>query len=257
MTAAKYTADETIALSFDVEWASPDVLADMVRLIDERGLRATFFCTHAGIEVPGHERGLHPNFRRNGDTVRALRDRLGTAFDTCNEEDIYRHVVKTTHAFAPEALGVRAHSMYCDSQLIPAYHESGLQYDSSYALIMAEGLKPVWKEYDMLELPVYYQDHMDLKMQATGFDVQRLNLEAPGMKVCNFHPNMVFINAVSHEHYLSCKPAYHDYDRLLAMRHPGKGIRTLFINLLDRIAKQPEPVVTMGEINRRCRAAEG
>ena len=54
------------------EWAHPLVLTDLVALLDEAGVAGTFFVTHQGITLPGHERGLHPNFRRNGDTYRAL-----------------------------------------------------------------------------------------------------------------------------------------------------------------------------------------
>jgi len=41
-----------ICLSVDEEWANPEVLADLRRLFDERGLRATFFCTQPGWSVP-------------------------------------------------------------------------------------------------------------------------------------------------------------------------------------------------------------
>lgn len=41
---------ETV-ISIDVEWAHPEVLADVVRLLDEREIRATFFCTHEGIRL--------------------------------------------------------------------------------------------------------------------------------------------------------------------------------------------------------------
>jgi hypothetical protein len=58
-----------VVISIDVEWAHPEVQADVVRLLAERNLRATFFCTHAGISVPGHERALHPNFRRRGNSL--------------------------------------------------------------------------------------------------------------------------------------------------------------------------------------------
>ena len=66
----------TICFTVDVEWAADEVLADLRGLFDQHGVRATFFVTHAGVKVPGHERGLHPNFRRDGDTyercVRAM-----------------------------------------------------------------------------------------------------------------------------------------------------------------------------------------
>ena len=55
----------TICFTVDVEWAHPAVLQDVRDLFDMHGVRATFFCTHAGIDVGPHERGLHPNYRRN------------------------------------------------------------------------------------------------------------------------------------------------------------------------------------------------
>src|SRR5207248_91747 len=188
------------------EWAAPDVLADLVRSLDERGLRATFFCTHPGVEVGNHERGLHPNFRRHGDTLRGLRDRLGAGYDALDEVDIYRHVVGVTHAFCPEAIGVRGHSLFYDSQLMAIYRDSGLEYDSTYALPLTPGLLPIRKEYDILELPIYYNDHFDVKAQATGFELERLRLDAPGLKVFNFHPNLLFLNAATDEQYLISKP---------------------------------------------------
>src|SRR5262249_20324069 len=40
------TPSTEIYLTIDVEWACEEVLADTLRLLDERGVRATFFCTH-------------------------------------------------------------------------------------------------------------------------------------------------------------------------------------------------------------------
>ena len=68
------TFPNLFCLSVDEEWANPEVLSDLLRMLDERRLRATFFCTKPGVEVPGHERALHPNFRRTGDTVRNFRN---------------------------------------------------------------------------------------------------------------------------------------------------------------------------------------
>jgi hypothetical protein len=62
----------TLCFSVDVEWAHPVVLNDVRRLFDEAGIAATFFVTHEGVVTPGHELALHPNFRRNGDSYRAL-----------------------------------------------------------------------------------------------------------------------------------------------------------------------------------------
>ncbi|HUO05324.1 MAG TPA: hypothetical protein VMU16_09020 [Candidatus Binataceae bacterium] len=247
-------SSNTICLTVDVEWAHPEVLDDLRRQFDERGLRATFFCTHQGVSVPGHERGLHPNFRRNGDTVRKFRGLSGTPADTWIDTQVYEHVVSTTKEFCPEAIGVRGHSLFYDSELLAIYQRAGIEYDSSCCMPLMEGLRPIWKEYGILEIPVYYIDHFDLKAQRTGFSLQGLRLEQPGLKVFDFHPNIAFINATSNADYLACKDFYHDPERLLKFRRPGHGTRTLMLELLDEIAVRKLPTATMGELNSRCRS---
>lgn len=71
--------------------------------------------------------------------------------------------------------------------MIPLYREFGLEYDSSYQLPLTPCLQPIWKEYDVLELPIYFADHFELKTEATGFDIGRLHLERPGLKIINLH----------------------------------------------------------------------
>jgi hypothetical protein len=244
----------TICLTCDVEWAPPPVLEDFRQLLDERGLKATFFCTHSGVDVGSHERGLHPNFRRSGQTLKS--------FDARNENSrplddlsIFRRVVEVTRSFAPEAKGVRAHSLHYDSLLLPLYHEFGIEYDSSYQIPLFSGLRPFWKENEILEIPIYFNDHFELKTRAIGFDLKHLKLDQPGLKVLDFHPNVTFINCVSTEHYLQSKLHYHEADRLLAMRHAGRGSRTLLIEVLDRIVEWGLPTATLGDINTRWRAA--
>src|SRR5215470_17215033 len=148
----------TLCFTVDVEWAADEVLADLRGLFDQYGVCATFFVTHAKVETPGHERGLHPNFRRNGDTYRLLRERRGD----------------TALAFAPEAKGLRTHSLYYDSTLLPLYNRLGLEYDCSYNMPLVDGLRPFWKHHDIVEIPTYYGDHFDLTTGATGFDVSGL-----------------------------------------------------------------------------------
>ena len=201
----------TICFTVDVEWAHPAVLKDVRELFDEYGVRGTFFCTHAGIDVGSHERGLHPNYRRNGSTLKELAGGIGAAAAAViDESDLYHHVLRTTLSFAPEAKGARSHSLFYDSLMMPLYQEFGLEYDSSYQLPIIPGLRPIWKEYDVLELPIYFSDHFELKTGATGFEIALLHLDRPGLKVINLHPNMLYLNAVSDQHYISTKAFYHD-----------------------------------------------
>jgi hypothetical protein len=244
----------TICFTVDVEWATDTVLDDVRSLFDERGVRATFFCTHPGIQVGAHERGLHPNYRRNGDQLKQLSK---TAPDLLDEGTIYRRVLGATRAFAPEAKGARSHSLYYDSLLMPLYQEFGLEYDSSYQIPLVSGLRPFWKEYNVLEIPIYFADHFELKTGACGFRASALDLAAEGLKVINLHPNMVFMNCVSDAEYQACKPFYRDADKLLKARSAKRGVRTLACELLERVALLNVPTRTLGEVNAIWRSATG
>jgi len=243
----------TICFTVDVEWASNDVLADLRRLFDQHGVRATFFVTHDGVEAPGHERGLHPNFRRNGDTYKRLRAMHGSE-PALPDEDIHAHIVSSTLAFAPEAKGLRTHSLYYDSTLLPLYRRLGLEYDCSYQLPLVAGLRPFWKQHEIVEIPTYYADHFDVMTGATGFDLAGLALDRPGLKVFDFHPNIIFINANSDAGYMATKGFYHDTERLLAVRQKGKGARTLLLDLLAAVRTRRLPTATVGEVNTYWRA---
>ena len=243
---ASSTASEVV-LSVDVEWAHPVVLDDVVAALDERGLRATFFCTHEGISVPGHERALHPNFRRHGNT------HLDGAPAADSELDFQRRIVERVRSFCPEAVGVRAHSLFHESELLSVYRGAGLEYDSSAFLPLVPGGAPFVRGMGIVELPLYYMDHWDLVEQATGFELSELRLDAPGLKVVGFHPNLVYLNAATERDYLDSKAHYHDPEWLRRHRRPGRGVRTLFHELLDRLANGPPPP-TLGELNARFRS---
>jgi hypothetical protein len=246
----------TICLSVDVEWASAPVLADLRALFDERGLAATFFVTHEDVAVPGHERGIHPNFRHNGDVMKAL---YAAAGDRAAQDEpaVFEHVIASFKNFAPEARGVRGHSLHYDSMLLPVYQRHGIEYDSSYQIPLVAGLTPFWKEHDLLELPIYFNDYFELKTGAVACDLRNLDLESDGLKVINFHPNIVFLNATTTAQYEATKAFYRDPERLLAARHDGRGVRTLVLELLDRIAAARLPTMTLGAVNALWRTVPG
>jgi hypothetical protein len=246
---------DAVCLTVDVDWACPEVLTDLVGLLDERGLRATFFCTHSDIEVPGHERAIHPNFRHQGDTMRRLRREVAANLEELGEPAIYEYVVATSMTFCPEARGVRAHSLFYDSLLLPIYHAAGLEYDSTYLMPLVPGMTPIYKEYDILEIPIYFNDHFYLKMEGADFSVAALSLDRPGLKVCQFHPNMVFLNAASDRHYQETRPFYRDAESLRKCRNPEPGARSLFLSLIDELAARRRPTLTLGEVNAGWRAS--
>jgi len=100
----------------------------------------------------------------------------------------------------------------------------------------------------MLELPIFYMDHIDIVDRMTDFRLASLRLGQPGLKIFDFHPNIVFINAQSNDDYLASKPYYHDVERLTEMRRPGRGVRTVFLELLDYVAGRQRQALPLREV---------
>ena len=243
-----FETDDTICLTFDVEWAADDVIADVVAELKKRDLAATFFCTQSGIEFSGHERALHPNFRRNGDTMIALKSDSGEEFEHLDEATLFAAVIEKTKSFCPEAVGVRTHSLFFELQLLPVFRSNGLKYDSSMLMPLQPHLGPHKTMWDIIELPIFYMDHFDLVNQASDFRLQGLGLDRPGLKVFDFHPTLLFINAPTDAHYQDCKSVYGNSAALLAKRHEGRGIRDLFLDLVDYIATHRHPAPMLEQV---------
>ena len=244
---------DSICFTVDVEWAASETIDDLLGLFKEHGICATFFVTHAGVTVPGHERGLHPNFRRTGDTWKGLEAANGGSTSHLSDTDIYHHVLETTRSFAPEAKGVRAHCLHHESTLIPLYRQAGLEYECNSLMPLTPNLRPFWREHGMIGLPTYWADHFDLMTQASSFDASRLHLRRPGLKIFALHPNIVYLNASDADSLLLTKAFYHDPVRLRAARGTGRGIRTLLMDIFEEIATHRLSINVVGTVARQWR----
>jgi len=233
-----------IAITIDVEWAHPEVLAYVVNELDTRGLRATFFCTHAGIDVGQHERALHPNYRRQGNSL--LRERPEILSVDC-ELALYEQITSATKAFCPEAIGLRSHHLFWETGLTAVSKRIGIRYTSNSFQPLIRDLKPTMIGRGLIDLPIYYMDHWDLTDSATSLQVADLRMDTAGLKVLDFHPNLIYINARSEAQYLESKQHYHEPEKLLRNRAYGRGIQTLFLELLDLLAARPVKPVLLRE----------
>jgi hypothetical protein len=114
-------------------------------------------------------------------------------------------------------------------------------------------LQPVRKQHGIVEIPTYWCDYYDLVENATRWELGGLALDAPGLKVLDFHPNIVFTNLSSLEAYEAIRPFYHDPERLLAARASGRGARSLLLALLHEVERRKLPTATLAQINAAWR----
>jgi hypothetical protein len=77
------------------------------------------------------------------------------------------------------------------------------------------------------------------------------------MKVMIFHPNLIFGNAATITAVDESRSRYHDVQWLLDNRSEGRGVRTLFIDMLDMLASGSARSRTLAEVNAEWRAEAG
>lgn len=220
-----------ICITLDVDWAPDGTIAPVLAAMREARVKCTFFATHeslllAAIDDPDVEVGLHPNF-------------IG-----CNGD--YDTPIRSLKTIYPRARGARSHALYVSSHILRRYKENGLSYESNNFMPMHQYLRPMLRFEEFVSIPFYWSD--DRLEVYSWFDVDKLLLDEPGLKVLNFHPIHVFMNTAAEEHYLTWKQHYQDPDALRRHIHTGAGVGSLFEALLARIRQRDLPTYTMGSV---------
>jgi len=227
-----------VCLTLDLDWAPDHVLQDTRLLLQEAGLPVTIFATHqspgvaALLELPGCETGVHPNFLGGVDEDAALSNLL--------------------RAF-PGAVGVRNHSLFFHSRLLPLFSRKGIRYFSNDLMFLHPRLAPFYDWSGLLRLPIYWEDDVHCLYFDGRFDREALRLDRPGLKVLNFHPVHLYLNTRELTEYEASKPRLADPETARSQRREGPGIRSLFLDLaghLRTVATQ-----TLGRIAEEFRAA--
>ena len=156
------TWQDHIFLTFDMDWAADEILADTIELVERADASATWFVTHDTPLLerlranPKMELGIHPNFNfllygdfRNGASSREVIDRLMT--------------------IVPEATAVRSHSITQSSVLLNEFKSVGVTHDVNYLVPSGADIfvRP-WRLWNqMVRVPYIWEDDMYCLYQDT------------------------------------------------------------------------------------------
>lgn len=199
---------DAVFLTFDIDWACDDVLQHNIDLIENNGLKATFFVTHETPlldrmrENPNIELGIHPNFNFliEGDF------RYGKN---------YREVTEYYLKMVPDAVSIRSHTLVQGSQILETFEQHGLKYDVNLLIPQNAGmtLKPFvhWNQ-KMQRLPYFWED--DVHIIYDDNDDVKIYLNTPGLKIFDFHPIHLFLNTENLDRYTKSKPHMQDVSKL-------------------------------------------
>ena len=224
-----YETYATPILSFDIDWAHDEVIADVLNLISNYTVDSTWMVTHQTDliqEISSNsscELGIHPNFNfllsgdfRNGKSAQEIVERM--------------------MVLLPNAKVVRSHSVCQSSRLSHIFASAGIEYESN-DYIPGGQVSPIhpWKlENSLTKVPYFFSDELAC-LGAVPSIADLVSYE--GLKVFDFHPIHVFLNTESLDRYEKTRSVHHNPSELIKHRYTGYGTRSRLIDLLDTCFK--------------------
>lgn len=196
-----------IFLTFDVDWASEEIIKFTTDLLEEQQAKATFFVTHSSsvlknLPSANFELGIHPNFN----FLLAGDFRYGKT---------YKEVIAHYKDFAPEAVSVRSHSMVQSTLILDEFVEQKIKFDANTFVPLQENkaMQPwtYWKN-ELIKVPYIWEDDVQC-MYNRPFNYTEV-LQYAGIKVLDFHPIHIFLNTEKIERYEAAKPHLQNYHKL-------------------------------------------
>ena len=136
-------------LSFDIDWASDEVLLYTIKLLEEFNVKSTFFITHYTDLLSrirnnkDFELAIHPNFNQ------VLEHKSIKKVD-----EIFNEILE----IVPEAKTSRSHSLTNSGRWNSLYTKKNIQYTSTYFMYLKKDIEPIKNINDVIEVPIYFAD---------------------------------------------------------------------------------------------------
>ena len=195
-----------IYITFDMEWASDEVMEYLIRLLKEYNIKSTLMVTHdtpllGELRNSGlWELGIHPNFNK-------------LLYGTDNRD--YKNIIDDLLKIVPEAKCYRSHAL-TQGTLISVYIKSkDVIYDLNNYIPVESSIipEPYASPGGGVMLPFIFEDDLLFSSEDKSFNVEAY-FQKEGLKIFNFHPINIFLNTDTLERYESAKIHNHDFDKL-------------------------------------------
>lgn len=228
------TLPDDVCITLDVDWASDEVLTSALQLLADLTIPYTLFCTHPtpvlqGLDPRNVEIAWHPEFlgERRAETI-----------------------IEELAGWFPEAVGVRAHALYFHSRLVPLYLERGMQYLGHNLQFAQPALAPATHWSGLVDIPGFWEDDVHALFFDGDFEASLLSLEAPGLKVFDFHPIHLALNTDRLDRYEQAREDIEARRDLQPHVNAGKGSRTFLAEVVQAMKQRPERYrfTTMGAV---------
>jgi len=226
--------ENTIFLTFDIDWACDEILEDTIDIIESENVFATFFATHSTpllgrLRNNNHfELGIHPNFNE----LLSGNNTLG-----------FNEIIADLKLLVPEAVSVRSHSLVYSSHLLNEFLRQGLLFDLNIFIPEYSHINLLpYKDWNgMVRIPYFWEDDLycinNNACEKQDWNVTRF-LNNPGLKVFGFHPIHIFLNTENLQRYENTRKDHQHPQKLLSYRFCNEMIGTrVFLKNLITYAK--------------------
>lgn len=211
------------ALTSDHDWAPDWALASLLELVAEERVPLHLFVTHHSAELvatDGVTLGIHPNF--NG----------GSSHGRSVEE-----VIQSCLELVPDAVTFRCHGFHENTSILRELVAQGLHADSNLLTFLQPDLCPLLHGTGLVRFPVVFEDDVFLDWATPALDLEQALdlLLRPGLKILNFHPALVALNAPSVGYYDRMRAQLYDAAAPVVAPYGGRGARTVLVELLRAV----------------------
>ena len=218
--------DNTVCLTFDVDWACDEVIEDTLKILGAYNIPSTWFFTHHTHVIDKircyeqNEIGIHPNFNNI----------LNGAVTNVNVDSILSEL----KLIVPDATSLRSHSLTYGDVIAKSALKHGIKTVSNILIpFQSNIILNSWIDwYGLIHIPYFFQDSVMFYLDNNKSMVELIN-DYPGLKVFNFHPIHVFLNSESIDRYENTRQFHRLPANLIKYRYNGYGTRTRLIDLLN------------------------
>lgn len=214
---------KTMFLTTDIDWAPDFATEDLFQTVTQRGFKITAFATHKSELLAQKnsliEIGLHPDNTRP------------------DKEFVFANKLNDLKNIYPESVGLRCHRNFFGNNISDLAVKAGLKYDVS-TLQWLQPFCSAFIDYNKLIRASYFWEdgiHCDTR---TAFEISKVRLDTPGMKIFNVHPILIYLNAPNDDYRREVTKVYKDltqakYSDLKEKIYKGYGIKTFYVDLLE------------------------
>lgn len=215
----------TFVLTGDQDWAPDWALTAMLALAETEDIPFHLFVTNPSPSIAQQPAadltlGIHPNFLPSSTH--------GTSDDA---------VIDSCQALVPGAKSFRCHAFCENTHIVRKLVARGFIADSNLIAFLQPGLVPIVHGAGLLRFPVFLEDDVFLQWASSDLDICQATrfLCTPGIKILNFHPSLVALNAPSFAYYDAQREMLAGPEDARAERFEGRGVETILRSVIAAV----------------------